>query len=133
MTNKTRNEYIALAVILIVLGYILYRTFGGGTPNAPVNGLMVGTETTGSTNQFLPNGADLNTGILQNQLFTTLVPLPVFTVSSADVGISNPFGPASANASTPAAPASPVNGTQSSNIPTSAPGQPSAVLSPTHK
>jgi hypothetical protein len=98
MTTKTRNESIALVVILLVLGYLLYHFFlsGSSTPVA-VNTTTVMNSTTGSTsgspNQFLPNGSTLDTSVLQNPTFTSLVPLPQFSVSQSQLGVTNPFAP----------------------------------------
>ncbi len=111
MNKKTRNEYIALAVILLILGYLLYHyVFAGSSnknpavnpallQNAALGGAAPASTTSSSSGpavvtQFLPNGASINVSLLKGPVFNSLQPLPQFTVGSADLGLTNPFSPA---------------------------------------
>lgn len=108
MTTKTRNEYIALVVILLVMGFVLYKYVfsGGSSSKVPVNPLAStalgpSAGSAASASEFLPNGVALDNSVLQNPVFSSLVPLPQFTVDASEVGIQNPFASATANTITP--------------------------------
>jgi hypothetical protein len=136
MTKKTRNEYIALAVILLILVFLLYHYVFSGS-KAPVASSTLTTTpdvvTTGatatvapgaafspsiaSTGEFLPNGPTLDTSVLQDPIFNSLVPLPQFTVSSAQVGIADPFASSAADTTTTVLATTPVVAGQETTTP----------------
>lgn len=114
MTTKTRNESIVLVIILLVTVFLIYHFFFANKPAAtqsdalnlvqpagPTNTLPTTTGTSAvvtssprslpSVSGFLPNGAKLDTTVLNSPIYKSLV-APVYPVVSKDeVGESNPF------------------------------------------
>jgi hypothetical protein len=113
MTKKEKIEYGLLAVLLIAVGAVLYFFVfnpqpsapsqpGTGAPTMPTMGVP-GMATSGSASSFLPNGTGIQTGILSDPKFTSLVKPTYPQVSREEVGNPDPFAqPGTTGTSTPA-------------------------------
>jgi hypothetical protein len=128
MTKKTRNETIVLVIILLVTVFLIYHFFFSSTPAPAVSSTATTTASpatpspavvsgatlvgsispnTVAASTFLPNGAKLDTSVLNSSVYKSLV-APVYpTVNSDELGESNPFVNQQALAATQAAAANP--------------------------
>jgi len=87
ISSKETKGYVILAIILIIIGYLIYSHFFAGNS---------GVETTALQNlsggsQFLPNGSKLDLGPTQQPLFKQLVPPNYPVVSRGEIGNADPF------------------------------------------
>ena len=110
-TSKEKKEYIILAIILIAVGWVVYSNFvapkNGGSAtvvnsNPALRAGPGGTETVsgdgsaaggaaGTAGGFLPNGANIDLGPVEDPRFKQLTPPNYPVVNRTEVGNPNPF------------------------------------------